>query len=85
MFTRFTELPRRILEASSQGDVHSYIIAPAGVYGVGTGPVKRTSVFIKGLAQLFIGNEQPFVIGEGSNTCGWVGQVLFFLDHSNQC
>ncbi|KZV99287.1 NAD(P)-binding protein [Exidia glandulosa HHB12029] len=56
-----------IFEADRAGHLLGYIVAPSGIWGPGSGPVKRTSIISGayfGLAQAF---KRGIVIGDGSN------------------
>ncbi|KAH8104356.1 NAD-binding protein [Phellopilus nigrolimitatus] len=63
-----------IMKASEEGHVNSFIICPPIVFGRGSGPVKRESVFFKlVLAGANILERKEMVyIGEGSNVNGAV-------------
>lgn len=67
------------LKASSRGDINSYIIAPAGVHGHGTGPVGRISGFTKFLGWLYSNAGYAFVVGEGTNIAEFVSRLVLFL------
>lgn len=65
------------MQADLAGDVRSYIIAPSAVHGPGTGPVGRTSVFVRLITEAYVIAGKAFVIGEGTNVFGYVsGPVI---------
>ena len=67
-----TMLSPRTLRASERGDLYSYIVVPAGVHGLGSGPVGRVSGLLKFVSAAFIEAGSGFYVGEGSNVMGYV-------------
>lgn len=65
-----------------------YVICPATIYGVGTGPVRRTSIQIPNLVKLFLQSRRAVYVGKGTNI--WsdihvqdlVGVFHFLLAHA---
>lgn len=64
------------MEASSRGDIYSYIICPACVHGPGTGPVGRVSGLAKFLSYLYTAHGGAFVVGDGTNFVGAVSCII---------
>ncbi|KIP03940.1 hypothetical protein PHLGIDRAFT_15544 [Phlebiopsis gigantea 11061_1 CR5-6] len=61
-----------LLKAQENGYLNAYIICPAGVHGIGGGPLKRPSVaFMIFLAECRESKRVRY-IGEGTNGFGWV-------------
>ncbi|CAE6438857.1 unnamed protein product [Rhizoctonia solani] len=59
-----------IFGAHERGDVDAYIIAPSCIYGVGDGPVKRTSQQIPVMISTSIKQKQAVYVGKGTNAWG---------------
>ncbi|TDL17435.1 NAD(P)-binding protein [Rickenella mellea] len=61
-----------ILKAGEEGYVNTYIMCPALVYGVGTGPVAKDTMFYRNLVKASIQSRVVTYVGEGSNVNGSV-------------
>ena len=70
----FDKLTHRILRATEAGDIHSYIICPSAIHGLGTGPVERSRVssFAKLVVSGFRSLGRAIYVGEGTNEFGLV-------------
>ena len=66
----------RILQASASGNVNAYILCPSAVYGPGTGPVGRASLFFKLYVGSVLQQRVPYVIGEGTNRFEFVSEQI---------
>lgn len=63
------------MRASENGDVISFIINPAGVYGACTGPVKRDSALFKLVIGQYTQRKEAFHVGDGSNLFSLVSTI----------
>ncbi|KAJ1304798.1 hypothetical protein OPQ81_005934 [Rhizoctonia solani] len=59
-----------IFGAHEREDVDAYIIAPSCIYGIGDGPVKRTSQQIPVLINNSLERKQAVYVGKGTNVWG---------------
>ncbi|CAE6503271.1 unnamed protein product [Rhizoctonia solani] len=59
-----------IFGAHEREDVDAYIIAPSCIYGIGDGPVKRTSQQIPVIINISIKHKQAVYVGKGTNVWG---------------
>lgn len=60
------------MKASEAGDIHSFIICPSAIYGMGSGPDKRDSLFFRMMVSEIARRREAYYIGEGSNKIGFV-------------
>ncbi|KAG9098722.1 hypothetical protein FRC06_006042 [Ceratobasidium sp. 370] len=90
-----TNAPHRIVDleaikAHDEDIADVYVICPATIYGVGTGPVRRTSVQIPKLVEIFLETRRAEYVSKGTNI--WsnihvqdlVQVFLLILDHAVQ-
>jgi len=57
-----------IFKAIDEDALDVYIVAPSGVYGVGTGPVSKSSFISKKIVPTFLAKKEAYYVGEGSST-----------------
>ncbi|TDL17414.1 NAD(P)-binding protein [Rickenella mellea] len=68
-----------ILKAGEDGYVYTYIMCPALVYGVGSGPVAKDTNFYRNLLKASVQSGVATYVGEGSNVNGSVHISDFVL------
>ncbi|TDL24606.1 NAD(P)-binding protein [Rickenella mellea] len=61
------EIDLEIFKADEEGIISAYIIAPSTIYGVGSGPVNKTSQQIPKMIRVAVERKQTVYAGEGTN------------------